>query len=256
MFFYLANANGIWECLCAVGSVLCCESGASRYAARALAAYRSLVFARPLIRATRALSPWGPAGTGTGTGTASAERELPDTTPSSEPQLFHTSLGTHGLTAGGDGQLVSLHAALRDELHAHQDAYKQALHKIHELSAVTAVAAPAQSSHQRLLALRAGEVEQRLIDNASLLAAVQRAPPRLPALAAALAARVRCDKQALAAAGLARRAMPAPHVPPHEDTRPVAGVLMSYSRGCATLLALMTGGAPPAAPRPRHPRHP
>ncbi|KAI8423345.1 hypothetical protein MSG28_014357 [Choristoneura fumiferana] len=91
MFFYLANANGIWECLCAVGSVLCCESGASRYAARALAAYRSLVFARPLIRATRALSPWGPAGTGTGTGTASAERELPDTTPSSEPQLFHTT---------------------------------------------------------------------------------------------------------------------------------------------------------------------
>ncbi|KAI8423346.1 hypothetical protein MSG28_014357 [Choristoneura fumiferana] len=76
--------------LLALGSVLCCESGASRYAARALAAYRSLVFARPLIRATRALSPWGPAGTGTGTGTASAERELPDTTPSSEPQLFHT----------------------------------------------------------------------------------------------------------------------------------------------------------------------
>lgn len=81
------------------------------------------------------------------------------------------------------------------------------------------MAAPAQAGHQRLLALRAAEVERRLIDNASLLGALQRVPPRLPALTAALAARVRSDKQALAAAGLARRAAPAPRVPPHEDDR-------------------------------------
>ncbi|XP_063369315.1 serine/arginine repetitive matrix protein 2 [Cydia amplana] len=202
----------------------------------------------------------GPAGAGEAARLAGAARALaryqpalPAAVDARRRQLDQAvhGLGTHGLTAaagdGGDSELVSLHAALRDALAAHVEAYKQALHKVQELSAVTAVTAPAASSHQRLLALPAADVERRLIDNASLLAAVRRAPPTLAALAAALDARVAADKQVLACAGLVRRADPHNHKPPPaNDTRPVAGVLMSYSRGCATLLSLMTDGKGPA----------
>ncbi|XP_061723240.1 uncharacterized protein LOC133529524 [Cydia pomonella] len=216
----------------------------------------------------------GPAGAGEAARLAGAARALaryqpalPAAVDARRRQLDQAvhGLGTHGLTAaagdGGDSELVSLHSALRDALTAHVEAYKQALHKVQELSAVTAVTAPAASSHQRLLALPAADVERRLIDNASLLAAVRRAPPTLAALAAALDARVAADKQVLACAGLVRRADPHNHKPPPaNDTRPVAGVLMSYSRGCATLLSLMTDGKGPApsgtepepGPEPEH----
>ncbi|XP_068625691.1 uncharacterized protein [Battus philenor] len=158
-------------------------------------------------------------------------------------------LGTHGLTADSCGALISLHVAMKNELQRHVEIYKQALHKLEELSPVTVQSAPAASSHQRLLALAPADVERRLIDNKSLLTAVDKPALRqLPALVAALAARVDCDKAVLACLGQLKRGDPTLDL---SDTRPVAGVLMSYSRGCAALAALMAEGEAPGDAPPR-----
>ncbi|CAK1594267.1 unnamed protein product [Parnassius mnemosyne] len=149
-------------------------------------------------------------------------------------------LGTHGLTADPSGSLISLHIAMKNELQRHVEVYKQALHKFEELSSVTLHSEPASSSHQRLLSLSHCDVERRLIDNKSLLTAVDKPALRqLPALVGQLAARVDCDKAVLACLGHIRRTDPAVDL---SDTRPVAGVLMNYSRGCAALLSLMSEG--------------
>ncbi|CAH0720987.1 unnamed protein product, partial [Brenthis ino] len=146
-------------------------------------------------------------------------------------------LGTHGLTADASGSLISLHVALKNELQRHVEVYKQALHKLEELSSVTVNQDPASSSHQRLLALSHADVERRLIDNKSLLTIVDKPALRqLPTLVASLAARVDSDKAVLACVGQIKRTDPTLDL---SDTRPVAGVLMSYSRGCAAVLSQM-----------------
>ncbi|KAL0811172.1 hypothetical protein ABMA28_009603 [Loxostege sticticalis] len=160
-------------------------------------------------------------------------------------------LGTHGLTADATGALISLHVAMKNELQRHVDVYKQALHKLDELSPVTVNQDPASSSHQRLLALSHADVERRLIDNKSLLTIVDKPALRqLPTLVSALAQRVESDKAVLACVGQIKRSDPALDL---NDTRPVAGVLMSYSRGCAAVLTQMsegdTGDAGAATPR-------
>ncbi|XP_028037033.1 uncharacterized protein LOC114248110 [Bombyx mandarina] len=147
-------------------------------------------------------------------------------------------LGTHGLTADSSGTLISLHVAMKNELQRHVEVYKQALHKLEELSPVTVNQDPASSSHQRLLALSHADVERRLIDNKSLLTIVDKPALRqLPTLVASLAARVESDKAVLACIGQIKRTDPTLDL---SDTRPVAGVLMSYSRGCAAVLSQMS----------------
>ncbi|XP_026734354.1 LOW QUALITY PROTEIN: uncharacterized protein LOC113498525 [Trichoplusia ni] len=160
-------------------------------------------------------------------------------------------LGTHGLTADATGALISLHVAMKNELQRHVEVYKQAIHKLEELSPVTITQDPASSSHQRLLALCHADVERRLIDNKSLLTIVDKPALRqLPTLVASLAARVESDKAVLACIGQIKRSDPSLDL---SDTRPVAGVLMSYSRGCAAVLGQMceeqTGSTDPATPR-------
>ncbi|KAI5631234.1 mitochondria-eating protein domain-containing protein [Phthorimaea operculella] len=153
-------------------------------------------------------------------------------------------LGTHGLTADGSGALISLHVAMKNELQRHVETYKQALHKIEEFSPVTINQDPASSSHQRLLALTHGDVERRLIDNKSLLTIIDKpALKQLQTLVAALAARVESDKAVLASVGQIKRSDPTLDT---SDARPIAGVLMSYSRGCAAVLEQMSETERPA----------
>ncbi|KOB70447.1 Uncharacterized protein OBRU01_15281 [Operophtera brumata] len=150
-------------------------------------------------------------------------------------------LGTHGLTADSTGTLISLHVAMKNELQRHVE------------SPVTINQDPASSSHQRLLALSHADVERRLIDNKSLLTIVDKPALRqLPTLVSSLAARVESDKAVLACVGQIKRSDPTLDL---SDTRPVAGVLMSYSRGCAAVLSLMTEGegTGPDAVTPRSP---
>ncbi|XP_013196138.2 uncharacterized protein LOC106139274 [Amyelois transitella] len=162
-------------------------------------------------------------------------------------------LGTHGLTADSSGTLISLHVAMKNELQRHVDVYKQALHKLEELSSVTVNQDPASSSHQRLLALSHADVERRLIDNKSLLTIVDKPALRqLPTLVASLSARVESDKAVLACVGQIKRSDPTLDL---SDTRPVAGVLMSYSRGCAAVLTQMSEGET-SVPNPVAPRSP
>ncbi|KAJ8709477.1 hypothetical protein PYW08_009481 [Mythimna loreyi] len=175
-------------------------------------------------------------------------------------------LGTHGLTADATGSLISLHVAMKNELQRHVEVYKQALHKLEELSPVTITQDPAASSHQRLLALSHADVERRLIDNKSLLTIVDKPALRqLPTLVDALAARVESDKAVLACIGQIKRSDPSldltdtssadsgtkggttlrrrrklPVVHCDCDEGPVAGVLMTYSRGCAAVLSQMS----------------
>ncbi|XP_045532471.1 uncharacterized protein LOC123720063 [Pieris brassicae] len=157
-------------------------------------------------------------------------------------------LGTHGLTADSSGTLISLHVAMKNELQRHVEVYKQALHKLEELSSVTVNQDPASSSHQRLLALSHADVERRLIDNKSLLTIVDKPALRqLPTLVSSLSARVESDKAVLACVGQIKRSDPTLDL---SDTRPVAGVLMNYSRGCAAVLSQMTETqAPVETPR-------
>ncbi|XP_045780600.1 uncharacterized protein LOC123877768 [Maniola jurtina] len=160
-------------------------------------------------------------------------------------------LGTHGLTADSSGTLISLHVAMKNELQRHVEVYKQALHKLEELSPVTVNQDPASSSHQRLLALSHADVERRLIDNKGLLTIVDKPALRqLPTLVASLAARVESDKAVLACVGQIKRSDPTLDL---SDTRPVAGVLMSYSRGCAAVLSQMNEAPIVVETTPRSP---
>lgn len=157
-------------------------------------------------------------------------------------------LGTHGLTADQTGTLISLHVAMKNELQRHVDVYKQALHKLEELSPITINQDPASSSHQRLLALSHADVERRLIDNKSLLTIVDKPALRqLPTLIGSLSARVESDKAVLACVGQIKRTDVALDL---TDTRPVAGVLMSYSRGCDAVLGLMSDSTTPTPTSP------
>ncbi|XP_077292427.1 uncharacterized protein LOC143915593 [Arctopsyche grandis] len=156
-------------------------------------------------------------------------------------------LGTHGLTADSTGELISLHVALKNELQRHIDAYKTAVHKLDELSNVTLNQDPASSSHQRLLATTRGDIQKRLIDNKTLLTLIDKpALTQLQPLIAQLANRVQHDKEVLLQVGQIKRLDPTVE---NVDERAAAGLLMSFSRGCGAVLALLPPtAAPPASP--------
>lgn len=104
-------------------------------------------------------------------------------------------LGCHGLTADASG-LTHLHVALKTELQRHVDAYKNALHRLDEVS--TNCKSPTDASHHRLLSLHYSDVQQRLIDNKTLLTLIDKpALQQLRPLVETLAARVQSDKEAL-----------------------------------------------------------
>lgn len=120
--------------------------------------------------------------------------------------LFAIGLGIHGLTADPSNALISLHAALKVELQRHIDTYKTAIHKLDELSPVTANPNPAQSSHQRLLAISYSDIQQRLIDNKTLLTILDKpALKQLSVLIDNLSQRVESDKEVLLCVGQIKR---------------------------------------------------
>lgn len=114
------------------------------------------------------------------------------------PALYFSGLGCHGLTPDVSG-LTHLHVAIKSELQRHIDAYKSALHRLEELGlAASDNKRPVDASHQRLLSLRLSDVQQRLIDNKTVLTILDKpALKQLGPLVETLAARVQNDKEAL-----------------------------------------------------------
>ncbi|EDS35944.1 conserved hypothetical protein [Culex quinquefasciatus] len=154
-------------------------------------------------------------------------------------------LGVHGLTADHTGALICLHVALKNELQRHIETYKAAIHKLEELSTVTVNPDPAQSSHQRLLAISHGDIQQRLIDNKTLLTMLDKpALKQLGLLIENLSNRVQNDKEALFCVGQIRRI----DTSANTEERPAAGLLMNYSRGCDAVLGLMGPLSTPSSP--------
>lgn len=154
-------------------------------------------------------------------------------------------LGIHGLTADQNGTLMSLHIGLKNELQRHIDTYKMAIHKLEELSPVTITQDPAQSSHQRLLAISHSDIQQRLIDNKTLLTILDKPVlKQLGQLIENLGQRVQNDKEVLFCVGQIKRIDPTANI----ETRPAAGLLMNFSRGCDAVLGLMGPITKPSSP--------
>lgn len=154
-------------------------------------------------------------------------------------------LGVHGLTTDVSGQLISLHVALKTELQRHVDTYKMAIHKLEELSMVTVNQDPAHSSHQRLLAINYGDIQQRLIDNKTLLTMLDKpALKQLHTLVDNLSTRVENDKDVLSCVGQVKRVDAQAHI----EKRPAAGLLMNFSRGCEVVLHMMGPESVPPSP--------
>lgn len=96
-----------------------------------------------------------------------------------------------------NGNLVSLHSALKRELQFHIETYKLAINVIDENETATS-SDPALSSHQRLLSLKYDDIQKRLIDNKTLLTRLE-APgmKQLDTLVDNLRKRVDRDKEVL-----------------------------------------------------------
>ncbi|XP_001357692.3 uncharacterized protein [Drosophila pseudoobscura] len=154
-------------------------------------------------------------------------------------------LGVHGLTTDASGQLISLHVALKTELQRHVETYKMAIHKLEELSMVTINQDPAHSSHQRLLAINYGDIQQRLIDNKTLLTMLDKPTlKQLQTLVENLSTRVENDKEVLSCVGQVKRLDAQANV----EKRPAAGLLMNFSRGCEVVLHMMGPESVPPNP--------
>ncbi|EDW39380.1 GL14067 [Drosophila persimilis] len=154
-------------------------------------------------------------------------------------------LGVHGLTTDASGQLISLHVALKTELQRHVETYKMAIHKLEELSMVTINQDPAHSSHQRLLAINYGDIQQRLIDNKTLLTMLDKPTlKQLQTLVENLSTRVENDKEVLSCVGQVKRLDAHANV----EKRPAAGLLMNFSRGCEVVLHMMGPESVPPNP--------
>lgn len=96
--------------------------------------------------------------------------------------------------------------ALKTELQRHIDTYKTAIHKLDELSPVTNNQNPAQSSHQRLLAISYSDIQQRLIDNKTLLTILDKQSlKQLSILVENLSHRVESDKDVMLCVGQIKR---------------------------------------------------
>jgi hypothetical protein len=143
-------------------------------------------------------------------------------------------LGCHGLTPEASG-LTHLHVAIKAELHRHIDAYKSALHRLDELGLAAASSKkPVDASHQRLLSLHHADVQQRLIDNKTLLTILDKPDlKQLRPLLDTLATRVQNDKEALFCVSQLKRLQPS------SEEKPVAAMLMAFARGCGALLEMV-----------------
>ena len=107
-------------------------------------------------------------------------------------------LGMHGLTADQSNSLNSLHVTLKNEIHQHITTYKMALQKLEELSPITNNQDPAFSSHQRQLAISFTDIQNRLIENKTLLTILEKPSlKQLGQLIAILISRVQRDKEVL-----------------------------------------------------------
>ncbi|KAL3270369.1 hypothetical protein HHI36_009415 [Cryptolaemus montrouzieri] len=131
--------------------------------------------------------------------------------------------------------LTHLHVALKNELCRHIEAYKTALHRLDELGLISNDSKkPVDSSHQRLLNLHHDDVQQRLIDNKTILTILDKqALQQLRPLIDTLGTRVQNDKEALFCVSQIKKLHPV------DDQMPVATLLMSFSKGCGALLDLM-----------------
>lgn len=146
-------------------------------------------------------------------------------------------LGIHGLRNDGSaGGLVSLHSALKAEMQRHVDLYKGVIHKLDELSLVTINPDVAHSSHQRLLSISQANIQQRLIDNKTLLTAIDKPElKQLPELIDCLKQRVQNDKEILFSVGEIRR-IDAQLI---NSNQSAAQLLMNFSLGCEVVLSIM-----------------
>jgi len=144
-------------------------------------------------------------------------------------------LGQHGLVSTTDQSLINLHDALRLEFQRVLDTYKEALLKLEELSLATghhkkAPATPIEASHQRQLALRQLEIQERLIKNKTLLNVVEPILGNhyLSVLLGILQRRVECDKDALFQFTQLRKEA----ANSFDAAAIVAPILMRFSYGC------------------------
>ncbi|KAK2587701.1 hypothetical protein KPH14_003816 [Odynerus spinipes] len=158
-------------------------------------------------------------------------------------------LGKHGLvpsslegtTNSTNSNLVPLPVALREQLESRIEAYKLALHKIESFGKHTGAHKVDQgvqaASHQRQLSLKYSEVQQRLIDNQSLLNTLEKAgdPYNLESLLVELKRRVEHDKEALRQWTTLRRSIGISGT----KNPALAAKLLQFSKGCALTLQLM-----------------
>lgn len=145
-------------------------------------------------------------------------------------------LGIHGLRSDPTGALIPLHNALKTELQRHVDVYKGVLQKLEALSLVTMNPDVAHSSHQRLLSISQANIQQRLIDNKTLLTCLDKSElKQLAELTQSLSERVKNDKEILFCVGEVRR-IDAQLV---NSNQSAAQLLMNFSLGCEIVLSIM-----------------
>ncbi|XP_061941884.1 uncharacterized protein LOC108000270 isoform X1 [Apis cerana] len=161
-------------------------------------------------------------------------------------------LGKHGLVAscledGRASNLVPLPFALKEQLENRIEAYKLAVHKIESFGKHPRTHRADQgvqaASHQRQLSLKYSEIQQRLIDNQSLLNTLEKAgdPTSLESLLSELKRRVEQDKEALRQWTALRRSTQSGG---NAKNPPLAATLLQFSRGCELALELMTENSP------------
>ncbi|XP_011174328.1 uncharacterized protein LOC105206534 [Solenopsis invicta] len=165
-------------------------------------------------------------------------------------------LGKHGLVPSSQTNisensitpnLVPLPMALKEELETRTEAYKLALHKIENFGKHSGTNKADQgvqaASHQRQLSLKYSEIQQRLIDNQSLLNTLEKAggPCNLENLLAELKRRVEQDKEALRQWTALRKSTSGPT---NAKNPALAARLLQFSRGCALALQFMSEDNP------------
>ncbi|XP_011702859.1 PREDICTED: uncharacterized protein LOC105458934 [Wasmannia auropunctata] len=165
-------------------------------------------------------------------------------------------LGKHGLVPSSQTNisensvtpnLVPLPVALKEELETRTEAYKLALHKIENFGKHAGSNKADQgvqaASHQRQLSLKYSEIQQRLIDNQSLLNTLEKAggPCSLENLLEELKRRVEQDKEALREWMALRKSTSGPT---NVKNPALAARLLQFSRGCALALQFMSEDNP------------
>ncbi|XP_029172287.1 uncharacterized protein LOC114941462 [Nylanderia fulva] len=165
-------------------------------------------------------------------------------------------LGKHGLVPSSQTNnsensvtpnLVPLPIALKEELETRMETYKLALHKMENFGKHAGTHKADQgvqaASHQRQLSLKYSEIQQRLIDNQSLLNTLEKAggPCSLENLLAELKRRVEQDKEALRQWTALRNST---FASTNAKNPALAARLLQFSRGCALALQFMSEDNP------------